>query len=324
MMSECCLVRTHVRRMMPRCRACSPRALQRLSRTAGACALLSACRLPLWVFFPRCPETLRTREQSAPRMIFNADPRGSGSDSISTTSGLLQQREPAGRRAPICGRGQFVKPASAHLCADGGFEDAIRHVGRDSVGLLYPTPRQRRECRIVRAGSQHPRDLVLVSACACSRSGRRRRVGEISPTTCVVAIGKTSVRVYRDTAHGPCGFNHMSDGRRRPLLGAPRQPVDRAKTNSAGRRAGGGRYSSNITLAGLETRRCKTESIWRWKRETKPARGAASISDAASSLDVQSLPERGSRVVSLLVKAVACISRETQLRNCYAWQTHRA
>lgn len=55
-----------------------------------------------------------------------------------------------------------------------------------------------------------------------------------------------------------------------------------------------------------------------------PARGAASISDVASSLDVQSLPERGSRVVSLLVKAVVCISRETQLRNCYAWQNHRA
>ena len=68
----------------------------------------------------------------------------------------------------------------------------------------------------------------------------------------------------------------------------------------------------------------KTVPIWRWIRETKPARGAASISDAASSLDVQSLPERGSRVVSLLVKAVVCISRETQLRNCYAWQTHRA
>ena len=204
-----------------------------------------------------CPETLCTREQSAPRMIFNADPRGSDSDSdsISTTSGLLQQREPAGRRAPICGRGQFVKPASAHSCTEGGFEDAILLVGRDNVGLLYPTPRQRRECRMIRAGSQHPRDLALVSACACllrSRSGRRRRVGEISPTTCVVAIGKTSVRVYRDTAHGPCGFNHMSDGRRRPLLGAPRQPVDRARTNSAGRRAGGGRYSSNITLAGLE------------------------------------------------------------------------
>ncbi len=49
------------------------------------------------------------------------------------------------------------------------------------------------------------------------------------------------------TAHGPCGFNHMSDGRRRPLLGAPRQPVDRAGTDSAGRY-----YCSNITLAGLE------------------------------------------------------------------------
>jgi hypothetical protein len=71
-------------------------------------------------------------------------------------SGLLQQREPAGRRAPICGRGQFAKPASAHLCAEGGFEDAILLVGRDNVGLLYPTPRQRRECRMVRAGSQHP------------------------------------------------------------------------------------------------------------------------------------------------------------------------
>ncbi len=54
------------------------------------------------------------------------------------------------------------------------------------------------------------------------------------------------------TARGPCGFNHMSDGRRRQLLGAPRQPVDRARTDSAGRRAGGGRYSSNITFAGLE------------------------------------------------------------------------
>ena len=49
--------------VMPRCRACSPRALRCLSRTAGACALLSACRLPLWVFFLG-PETLRTREQS--------------------------------------------------------------------------------------------------------------------------------------------------------------------------------------------------------------------------------------------------------------------
>ena len=128
-------------------------------------------------------------------------------------------------------------------------------LGGTTWGCFTPPPRQRRECRIVRAGSQHPRDLVWVSARACllrSRSGRRRRVGEISPTTCVVAIGKTSVRVYRDTAHGPCGFNHMSDGRRRPLLGAPRQPVDRARTNSAGRRACGGRYSSNITLAGLE------------------------------------------------------------------------
>ena len=39
----------------------------------------------------------------------------------------------------------------------------------------------------------------------------------------------------------------------------------------------------------------KTESTWRWIRETKPARGAASISDVASSLDVQSLPEQGSQ-----------------------------
>jgi hypothetical protein len=128
------------------------------------------------------------------------------------------------------------------------------------VGPLYPTPRQRRECGMARAGSQHPRDLVywLVRVPACSVPGAAGAIvwkrSEISPTTCVVAIGKTIVMVYRDTAHGPCGFNHMSDsdGRRRPLLGAPRQPVNRARTNSAGRRAGGGRYSNNITLAGLE------------------------------------------------------------------------
>lgn len=152
------------------------------------------------VGLPKCPETLCTREQSAPRMILNADPRGSGSDSISTTSGLLQQREPAGRRAPICGRGQFVKPASAHLCTEGGFEDAILLVGRDNVGLLYPTPRQRCECQMTRAGLQHPRDLVSVSACACLPplwGSRRRRVRAISPTTRVVTIGKTIGRVRR-------------------------------------------------------------------------------------------------------------------------------
>jgi hypothetical protein len=142
------------------------------------------------------------------------------------------------------------------ICAQRGVSRTLFFLlGGTTWGRLYPTPRQRRECRMVRVGSQHPRDLVLVSACACllrSRSGRRRRVGEISPTTCVVTIGKTSVMVCRGTTHGPCGFNYMSDGRRRPLLGTPRQPVDCARTNSAGRRAGGGRHSSNITLAGLE------------------------------------------------------------------------
>jgi hypothetical protein len=33
---------------------------------------------------------------------------------------------------------------------------------------------------------------------------------------------------------------------------------------------------------------------------------------------------KAARVVCLLAKAVVCISRETQLRNCYAWRAHRA
>ncbi len=52
-------------------------------------------------------------------------------------------REPAGRRAPICGRGQFVRPVFAHLCTEGGFVRGryrILLVGWANVRLLYPTP----------------------------------------------------------------------------------------------------------------------------------------------------------------------------------------
>ena len=40
--------------VMPRCRACSPQGPTVLIKNAGACALLSACQLPLWVFLYVC------------------------------------------------------------------------------------------------------------------------------------------------------------------------------------------------------------------------------------------------------------------------------
>ncbi len=132
------------------------------------------------VGLPGCPETLHTREQSTPRMILNADPRG-GSGSISTTSGLLQQREPAGRRAPICGRsfvrrGRFRRRYSS--CWAGRDDSFVASSLKNNLPLCTHTCRsQKPHTRCDTTNPPHvgqPRSLVLphVSGGAARHCGR--------------------------------------------------------------------------------------------------------------------------------------------------------
>ena len=148
--------------------------------------------------------------------------------------------------------------------------------------------------------AQRPWRSAPSSWMAIRHVGREDGGGPRAP---LVARGTRRPRMLNQRASGSCA---------RALQGLMRTPTQRSNVQMLHQQRGRER----------RTRRCMPHFLRRKNLATADAPLWNSVTLVR--LDVQSLPERGSRVVSLLAKAVVCISRETQLRNCYAWQTHRA